>query len=83
MHGDTLKAVANAIKGRDDRETVADVQGMDGIPATDLAEFTVRMTGNLPPSSTVGRHAIPPWTATTAPTQQPENRARVDALVDS
>jgi hypothetical protein len=83
MHGDTLKTVANAIKGRDDPETVPDVQGMDGIPADDLAEFTARMTGNPLQSSTVGRPVIPPWNAATAPMQQPAKRAKIETPLDS
>jgi len=81
-----LTSVANAIKGRDDPETVPDVQGMDGIPAADLAEFTARMTGQPPPTSSVGIRAPRPWNAppTAQSFQQPATkRAKVDAPLDS
>jgi len=86
MHGETLTNVANAIKGRDDPETVPDVQGMDGIPAADLAEFTARMTGQPPAISSVGIRAPRPWNAPpiTQSSQQPATkRAKIDAPLDS
>lgn len=88
-HGQTLGAIANAIKGRDDPETVPDVQGMDGIPTADLAEFTARITGQPIPTTTTP--ALPgrpraTWNLTHQQhplQQQPAKRVKVDAPLDS